>query len=30
MQLILPVLEGVEVTELGDPWEGLGIGLGAQ
>lgn len=30
MQLILPVLEGVEGTELGDPWEGLGAGLGTQ
>lgn len=30
MQPILPVLEGTEVTELGDPWGGLGVGLGAQ
>lgn len=30
MQLIPPVLEGVEGTELGDPWEGLGMGLGTQ
>lgn len=30
MQPILPVLEGTEVTELGDPWGGLGVGLGRQ